>query len=152
MATYFTRLVDTVPEDVKLAPQARVIFDALPKGEKVERKAAIELLNVKVEAGALTTRQEPERLLSFYQNRLDELGLVKIDRESASKEEKPKKEKAEKPAKGSKAKAEKIGGPESVPADVNLDDVPEAVIGNNGDSELTVDVVNDAGAENEMPA
>jgi hypothetical protein len=95
-----------VPTDKdKLAPQARVIVEVLNaeygKGKAVPRQ---ELIDKIVASGKLETRQEPGRILSFYQPKLVEDGFIEVDKIEEPKAEKPAKEKTQKPsAPGAKA-------------------------------------------------
>lgn len=82
-------------EDEKMAPQAKVICDVLVNtvgvNKPLERQALIKALD-----GKLETRQDIGRIVSFYQNRLVEAGLIAIEKIT---------ETAEKPAKEKKAPA-----------------------------------------------
>jgi len=118
VATKYLPLTDEVPVDVKLAPQARVIFAGLvalaanpdtsseEKYLPVERQVATNAWSVDEEFIAnINTQQDLPRILSFYAPTLEELGLIKILR---TKAEKPvKAEQAPKEPKRPKVKVEK---------------------------------------------
>ena len=88
-------------EDDKFGPQVQACYNAISTavdgkvGERAERKTVIE----KLTAGSdLVTRQDPARILSFYQPKLVEAGVIEIVKEAEPKPEKPAKETAAKPA------------------------------------------------------
>lgn len=107
MKTSFTLKRDIVAEGDKadkLPPQAKAIVSVLKSkfgvGKTVDRADLVKELAA---SGALTTRQEPARILSFYQNALSDAGIVSITKVAA---EKPAKEpKAKTPAKAPAAKS-----------------------------------------------
>ena len=97
----FIKLVREKKEDDKFGPQVQACYDAVHKavegkvGERAERKTVIETLTAST---SLVTRQDPARILSFYQPKLVELGVIEIIKEAEPKPEKPAKETAAKPA------------------------------------------------------
>ena len=97
----FIKLVREKKEDDKFGPQVQACYDAVHKavegkvGERAERKNVIETLTAST---SLVTRQDPARILSFYQPKLVELGVIEIIKEAEPKPEKPAKETAAKPA------------------------------------------------------
>lgn len=111
MKTMVKLLRELTPED-KLAPQAKAIVDMLVEtwgvDVEVERTALIEKLTPEI----LHTRQEPARILSFYQPRLKELGLVEVIKHESPKEDKPAKEPKAK-AEGKKSRGKKEAKEES---------------------------------------
>lgn len=104
----FIKLVRLPVADDKLGPQiaacanavANTVKDKKP-GERAERKDVIETLT---KSSELTTRQDPARILSFYQPQLVEKGIIEIIKEAEPKPEKPAKETAAKPAAAGAAK------------------------------------------------
>ena len=97
----FIKLVREKKEDDKFGPQVQACYDAVHKtvegkvGAQAERKNVIETLTAST---SLVTRQDPARILSFYQPKLVELGVIEIIKEAEPKPEKPAKETAAKPA------------------------------------------------------
>jgi hypothetical protein len=103
-------------DDDKLGPQIKACANAVvasvkdgKPGERAERKNVIETLT---KSSELTTRQDPARILSFYQPQLTEKGIIEIVKESEPKPEKPAKETAAKPA---AAGANKEAAPAAAP-------------------------------------
>ncbi len=89
-------------DEDKLGPQIKACVNAVVAsvqdnkvGERAERKTVIETLT---KSSELTTRQDPARILSFYQPQLVEKGIIEIVKEAEPKPEKPAKETAAKPA------------------------------------------------------
>lgn len=104
----FIKLVRLPKDDDKLGPQIKACANAVVAtvkdgkvGERAERKAVIETLT---KSSELTTRQDPARILSFYQPQLVEKGIIEIVKEAEPKAEKPAKETAAKPAAAGAAK------------------------------------------------
>lgn len=99
----FIKLVRAKADDDKFGPQVQACYDAVHKavdgkvGERAERKTVIDTLTAST---SLVTRQDPARILSFYQPKLVELGVIEIIKEAEPKPEKPAKETAPKPAAG----------------------------------------------------
>lgn len=98
----FIKLVRKPTDEDKLGPQIKACANAVvatveggEAGKRVERKTVIEHLT---KGGELTTRQDPARILSFYQPQLVEKGIIAIEKEAEPKPEKPAKETAAKPA------------------------------------------------------
>ena len=112
----FIKLVREKKEDDKFGPQVQACYDAVHKavegkvGERAERKTVIETLTSDT---GLVTKQDPARILSFYQPKLVEAGVIEIVKEAEPKPEKPAKETAAKPA---AAAANKEAAPAAAPA------------------------------------
>lgn len=111
MKTYIKYL--RVPtDDDKLGPQEKACMSAVAKaaGDKAgERALRTDVIEALTAGGQLVTRQEPARILSFYQPKFVEKGLIEIQKEAEPKAEKPAKAPSEKktapgPAAGSPAK------------------------------------------------
>ncbi len=66
-------------EKAKLAPQARVIVNAIKELKSAEREALVKVLG----DGRLTTRQPVERILTYYQKSLETQGLIKVEKIAA---------------------------------------------------------------------
>lgn len=97
------KLVRELKADEKIAPQMKVIVEALGKigiGKEVDRSEFITSLESNP---AMVTRQPVARILAYYAPHLKEAGLVEFSKPEPA----PKKEKAEKPAKTAAAPAEK---------------------------------------------
>ncbi len=75
--THLVHVQDVGAND-KCPPQAIVILDTIKAAEnkRLERSALIALLS----DGRLTTRQTPERILSFYKPRLISAGFIKEEK------------------------------------------------------------------------
>lgn len=104
----FIKLVREKTAEDKFGPQVQACYDAVHKavegkvGERAERKTVIETLTAST---GLVTRQDPARILSFYQPKLVEAGVIEIVKEAEPKPEKAPKETAAKPAAASDNKA-----------------------------------------------
>ena len=105
MATVMLKKIGEFPETVKVSPQLKVIIDAMAKYENGVDRAA---LGKEVEAD-LKTRQDPVRVIMFYQAKMVEHGVVEVTKIGAPAKEKVE---GEKPVKKSK----KAGHTESVAA------------------------------------
>lgn len=118
MKTYI-KLLRTPTEEDKLGPQVKAIMVALGRalgaddkdskvGQQAERTKVIEQLTAGSE---LVTRQDPARILSFYQPQLADKGIIEIVKVNEPKPEKPAKEKttAKGPAAGAAPKAAGTG-------------------------------------------
>lgn len=108
MKTTLALLRDYKDED-KLAPQAKVVLDVLKQkagGLKKPLERA-ELIKAIEDSGKLQTRQDTGRIISFYQPRLAEDGIIEVQKIEEKKEDKPpKKDKPSEPgAKKAAAKA-----------------------------------------------
>lgn len=91
----FIKVTRKIAEDDKLAPQQRVIIETVIEksggvGKKLERSDLIDELTSNKK---LNTRQDPGRVVSFYQPKLQEMGLIEVTKES-EKETKPSAKKA----------------------------------------------------------
>jgi len=77
----FIKLLRTPTDEDKLGPQQKACMNAVVKavdgkvGAQAERTKVIEGLT---SGGELTTRQEPARILSFYQPQFKDKGLIEI--------------------------------------------------------------------------
>lgn len=97
----FIKLVRVKAEADKFGPQVQACYNAIlaavdgKAGEKAERKTVIDKLT---SGSDLVTKQDPARILSFYQPKLVEAGVIEIVKEAEPKPEKPAKETAAKPA------------------------------------------------------
>lgn len=107
-------------DDDKLGPQIKACANAVVAtvkdgkvGERAERKLVIETLT---KSSELTTRQDPARILSFYQPQLVEKGIIEIVKEAEPKAEKPAKETAAKPAAAGAPKDTSTGAAAPKPA------------------------------------
>jgi len=107
-------------DDDKLGPQIKACANAVvasvkdgKPGERAERKTVIETLT---KSSELTTRQDPARILSFYQPQLVEKGIIEIVKEAEPKPEKPAKETAAKPAAAGAAKDASTAAPKPAAA------------------------------------
>ena len=83
-----------VKDEDKLAPQERVVFDAIDSQKDPTRSATIEKVQKLIDAGKVTSKQDGARLVNFYQGRLKEKGLIECTRVSTAKEKPPKGKKA----------------------------------------------------------
>lgn len=75
----YIRALRAPTADDKLSPQARTCVDVMFQefgDKKIERKDAVAAI---AKSGKLTTRQDPARVLGFYQPRLVEAGLVELE-------------------------------------------------------------------------
>lgn len=75
----YIRVLRAPTTDDKLSPQARIMLEVLWNefgDKKVERVKAVEVIS---KSGKLTTRQDPARVLGFYQPRLVEAKLVELE-------------------------------------------------------------------------
>jgi hypothetical protein len=114
--TLIVYLRDLTADD-KVAPQVKALMTTLASltvtdpetkksrpiafGDKVERPKIVEALAA---GDALTTRQTPDRILSFYQPKMKELGLIDVLKEAEPEKEKPAKAEKATPSKpGTKA-------------------------------------------------
>lgn len=89
------KLLRTLKDDEKIAPQARVFYDVLAGigvGKEVDRKHLIETVE---KSGKLETRQSVERVLGYYLMHFKKINLVEV----IKPERAPKAEKKDKPAK-----------------------------------------------------
>lgn len=104
-------LLRDLKEDDKVAPQAKVFLQVLK--DKVGLKVAIErqdLIKAVEASGKMTTRQDVGRVISFYQPRLQEDGIIKIEKIAEEKDAKPAKEAKGEPSKpGAKPEAKAEG-------------------------------------------
>lgn len=102
------KLLRTLREDEKLAPQAKVIYDKMNEygiGKEIERQDLAAALESE---GNLKTRQPVERIIAYYMGPFTKDGLMEaIKPEPTPKAEKPKKEKAAKSPADAEAKPEK---------------------------------------------
>lgn len=115
----FIKLVREKKEDDKFGPQVQACYDAVHKavegkvGERAERKTVIETLTSDT---GLVTKQDPARILSFYQPKLVEAGVIEIVKEAEPKPEKPAKETAAKPAGAANKEAAPAAAPKPAAA------------------------------------
>ena len=68
-------------KDKKLAPQSKVIYDIIAGSDvnkDMVRSDLITALTKSAEDGTLKTRQQPTRVLAFYQSQLVKAGLLEI--------------------------------------------------------------------------
>lgn len=121
MKTYIKYLRAPVAEGEnkdKLGPQETACMNAVAKacgkvGEKALRTDVIEALT---KGGELQTRQDPARILSFYQPKFKDKGLIEIVKEAEPKAEKPATEKKTAAAPAGAAKGTAPGAAGAAPA------------------------------------
>jgi hypothetical protein len=79
MKTYIKLLRD-VKEDDKLGPQQKACMNAVTKATGGAGKQALrtDVIEALTKGGELVTRQDPARILSFYQPQFKEKGLIDI--------------------------------------------------------------------------
>jgi hypothetical protein len=95
MKTYIKMLREPVKEGEKsdkLGPQETACMNSIAKctggaGKQALRTDVIKHLS---ESGELVTKQDPARILSFYQPKFKDKGLIEIVKEADAKPEKPK--------------------------------------------------------------
>lgn len=105
-------------DDDKLGPQQKACMSAVAKatggvGKKALRTDVIKALT---DGGELQTRQDPARILSFYQPQFKEKGLIEIVKEAETKPEKPKADKKTAAAPAGAAKGTAPGAKGAAPA------------------------------------
>ena len=91
----FIKLVREVKDEDKLGPQQKACMSAISKavGGKVgEQALRTDVIKALTEGNELQTRQDPARILSFYQPQFKEKGLIDIVKVAEPKAEKPKAE------------------------------------------------------------
>ena len=93
MKTYI-KLVREPKEDDKLGPQQKACMSAVVKATGGVGKQALrtDVIKALTDGGELQTRQDPARILSFYQPQFKEKGLIEIVKVADPKPEKPAKE------------------------------------------------------------
>lgn len=79
-------------KDKKLSPQSQVIYDILVShgvGKVITRGSLVAELAGSVKSGKLTTRQDPARILAFYQPQLIKAGILSLEQVKVEKKAKP---------------------------------------------------------------
>jgi hypothetical protein len=95
MATVMLKKIGDFPDTVKVSPQLKVIMEAMAKYENGVDRAA---LGKEVEAD-LKTRQDPVRVIMFYQSKMVEHNVVEVTKIGVEKAPKAEGEKAPKKSK-----------------------------------------------------
>lgn len=102
------KLLRTLNEGEKTAPQAKVIIDVIAEkfgvGKEVERAEVIKTIE---ESGLLKTRQPVDRIIAYYQKPLRLEGIIEVIKPVVEKKEKAEKPKKEKSVAEAEAKPEK---------------------------------------------
>ena len=99
MKTYIKLLRD-VKDDDKLGPQEKACMNAVAKSTGGAGKQALrtDVIEALTKGGELVTRQDPARILSFYQPKFKEKGLIDIVKVADEKPEPKAKATAKGPA------------------------------------------------------
>ena len=78
-------------KDKKLSPQSQVIYELLVShgvGKVMTRGSLVTALTNAVATGKLTTKQDPARILAFYQPQLIKAGILGLEQVKVEKKEK----------------------------------------------------------------
>lgn len=84
------KFVREIAEDEKLAPQARAIVESVIETHGLNTEVTVDQITAAMD-GNITTRQPLPRIFGYYAPKLEEAGLIAVERTEAAAKSKTKK-------------------------------------------------------------